>query len=198
VKPWQRRARARNRPDLSSLFDVMFIVVFVALIRAASAQQEAAHAAAPPPPPPPPPPAVKIVPPTVPVDVAALRTQALAHLDANLAARTPLVLRVTGEGKLVSIVAGGAAPIAVDVALLAPDPDPDIAVRYVGDRSSELRLCRIAAVHLAVPDLAAHLVIVALDRPLAALDHVLFAGLHRDLDRCLVEQKALASLEVPP
>ena len=47
------------------------------------------------------------------------------------------------------------------------------AVAYLGDRSAELRVCRIAAVHLAVQDLAAKLVIVVPAQKLAELPHAL-------------------------
>ena len=39
---------------------------------------------------------------------------------------------------------------------------------------------------------AHYLVIVAPSQPLADLPHALFDGLHRDLDRCLAEQRGLA------
>src|SRR5690348_4424915 len=76
------RRHARMPPDLTSLFDVLFIVVFAALIRAAAAEHAAAH------PPQPPTPAAPVVPPAA----AALRQRALSELSADLAGRTPLVV----------------------------------------------------------------------------------------------------------
>ncbi|MCX5743707.1 MAG: hypothetical protein NT062_14540, partial [Proteobacteria bacterium] len=117
-------------------------------------------------------------------------------LETELAGRTPLVIRVAADGKIVSLQAGGTTR-SLDVPLLEQDPDPDVGLKYLGDRSTELRLCRIAAVHLALPDLARHLVIVAVEAPLADLPHALFDGLHRDLDHCLADQRGLATLVDP-
>ena len=58
-------------------------------------------------------------------------------------------------------------------------------------------MCRIVALHLGAPDLARYLVIIAPERALADLPHALFDGLHRDVDRCLAEQRAIAALVDP-
>jgi hypothetical protein len=184
------RTRVRRPPDLTSLFDVLFIVVFVALIRAAAAQQALAQATAVPDRP------VAPRPPAPPPDVAALRTQALASIHADLAGRTPLVIRISATGTVESLEVDGA-KTALDVPLLEHSPDPDVAVAYLGDRSAELRLCRVAALHLQMASLAGYLVIVAPVKPLADLPHALFDGLHRDLDRCFAEQRGLAALVDP-
>ncbi|MGE0870737.1 MAG: hypothetical protein AB7P03_19380 [Kofleriaceae bacterium] len=184
------RRHVRRPPDLTSLFDVLFIVVFAALIRAAAAQQALAAATASAPSKPPPPA------PITPPDVAALRAHALASLQTDLDARTPLVIRVSGTGT-VELLEVSDKRLPLDVPLLEHSPDPDIGISYLGDRSAELRICRIAAVHLGLPDLSRHLVIIAPARALADLSHALFEGLHRDLDRCLAEQRGLASLVDP-
>jgi hypothetical protein len=184
------RRRGQKPPDLTSLFDVLFIVVFASLIRAAAVEKAAAQAAKPPPAP------VKPVAPAIPPDVAALRTRALADLDKQLATRTPLVVRVSGAGTVEAIEADGKR-IALDVPLLEHSPDPDVAVAYLGDRSSELRVCKVAVLHLGVTELSRYLVIVAPVRPLADLPHALYDGLHRDLDRCLAEQHGLATIVDP-
>lgn len=184
-----RRSRRRHvPPDLTSLFDVLFIVIFAALIRAAAAQHAAAEAAAPPPTPTPAPPQ--------PLDPASLHARALAAVDQELAARTPVVLRVSAAGAISALESGGHAQ-ALDVPLLERNADPDIAVSYLGDRSAELRACHVAALHLGVPDLAHHLVILAPERALADLPHALYEGLHRDVDRCLFEQHGLAVIVDP-
>jgi hypothetical protein len=163
------RRHVRRPPDLTSLFDVLFIVVFAALIRAAAVENAAAHP---------------------------LRRRALADLDATLAARTPLVVRVTRDGTVDALeVEGKRIPLVVP--LLEPSPNPDVVVAYLGDRSAELRVCRIAALHLGTTELSRYLVIVAPAVALADLPHALFDGLHRDLDRCLSEQRALAALVDP-
>lgn len=186
------RRHIRRPPDLTSLFDVLFIVVFAALIRATAAEHaaEVEHAAAHPPPPPQP--SAPVTPPAV----AVLRQRALADLDAELASRTPLVVRITRTGTIEALEVDGKR-IALDAPLLEHSPDPDIVVAYLGDRSAELRVCRIAALHLGVAELSRYLVILAPVLPLADLPHALFGGLHRDLDRCLTEQHGLAALVDP-
>jgi hypothetical protein len=169
---------------------VLFIVVFVALIRAAAAQQALAQATTPPPKP------VVPEPPPPPPDVAALRQKALASIQADLAGRTPLVIRISATGTVEALEAGGKRT-PLDVPLLEHSPDPDIGVAYLGDRSAELRVCRVAAVHLALADLSHHLVIIAPARPLADLTVRLAEGLQHDLDRCLAEQHGLATIVAP-
>ena len=178
------RRHVRTPPDLTSLFDVLFIVIFAALIRAAAAQAQAAPKPAPPAPAP------------VRLDPASLQARALAQLDATLRARPSIVLRVSATGSIAAIESAGKT-LALDTPLLERSSDPDVALTYLGDRSADLRLCRIAALDLGIADLATYLVIVAPERRLADLPHALFDGLHRDLDRCLVEQHALAALVEP-
>jgi hypothetical protein len=181
------RRHAYRRPDLTSLFDVLFIIIFASLIRAAAVENAAAKAQEPAPKPVTPPK------PAAPPELAALRVRALADLDKQLATRTPLVIRVSAKG-IVSAIEADGKRIALDVPLLEHSPDPDVAIAYLGDRSTELRLCRIATVHLDVPELSKYLVIVAPALPLVDLPHALFLGLHADLDRCFSEQHGLATI----
>jgi hypothetical protein len=175
----------RVPPDLTSLFDVLFIVIFAALIRAAAVQQ----AAAAPEPTPPPPPPVELAP-------TELHVRALAELDKQLAARPPVVVRISGRA--ITMIEAGTAMIGLgDQALLDDNPDPDIALAYLGDRSPAQRVCAIIAYHLKVPDLAQYLVIFAPDRRLVDLPHALYEGLRRDIERCLFDQKGLAVLVDP-
>jgi hypothetical protein len=180
------RRHVRRPPDLTSLFDVLFIVVFAALIRAAAVEHAAAH------PPAPPRPSAPVTPPAV----AALRQRALAALEAQHASRTPLVVRITKGGTIDALEVDGKR-IALDAPLLEHSPNPDIAIAYLGDRSAELRVCRLAALHLGAAELSRYLVIFAPALPLADLPHAMFDGLHRDLDRCLTEQHGLAALVDP-
>ncbi len=183
-----RRSRRRQPPpDLTSLFDVLFIVIFAALIRAAAVQQAAAAKLPEPAPPPPPP--VKLEP-------SALQARALADLDKQLAARPTIILRVSDTGSLTAIETGGTT-LPLDTPLLEHSPDPDIALAYLGDRSAELRVCRVAAVHLSLPDLARYLVIIAPAQHLVDLPHALYEGLRRDVERCLFDQRALAVIVDP-
>jgi hypothetical protein len=58
-------------------------------------------------------------------------------------------------------------------------------------------VCRLAALHVGMPVLAKYLVIIAPDERLVDLPHALFEGLHRDVERCLVEQRGLAVIVEP-
>lgn len=177
------RRYTRRPPDLTSLFDVMFIVVFVALIRAAAAQNPPAPKPLPAPPQPPP-------------AIAALRAKALANLQNDLEGRGAVVVRVSADGTITALEVGeDKRPL--DVPLLEHSTDPDAALAYLGDRSAELRVCRIAAVHLGVPDLSKYLVIIAPAIPLADLRRALHRGLHEDILRCLAEQRGVATIVDP-
>lgn len=183
----RRTRHVRLPPDLTSLFDVLFIVVFAVLIRGAAVQKEAeaakaaATVAQPPGPPQPPP------------DLAQLKSQAIAVIDKSLADRRPVVARVSAAGSLIAIESEGDKRT-VDIPLLEQVRDPDVLVGYLGDRSADLRLCAQIALRLGVQDLAAYLVIVAPERPLADLPHALYDGLRRDAERCLVEQRGIAAV----
>jgi hypothetical protein len=190
-----RRRRVRQPPpDLTSLFDVLFIVIFAALIRAAASAQAAAHPLPKPPAPPP-----------VPLDPASLHARALASIDRDFAARPTVIVRVSTAGTVTAIETDGKVE-PLDVPLLEHSADPNVAVAYLGERSVELRACRIAAVHLlagsaaagsGANDLATYLVIIAPAQRLEDLPHALFDGLHRDLDRCMTEQHTLAVIIEP-
>lgn len=185
-----RRARRHVRvpPDLTSLFDVLFIVIFAALIRAAAVEQAAAEAATPP--------APKPLPPPVKLATADLQAAALADLGKQLASRPYVVVRIAATGAISALELGDTVtPLATP--LLEHSPDPDIGLAYLGDRAAELRICRVIAVQLAVPELARYLVILAPDKHLADLPHALYEGLRRDIDRCLADQQALAVLVDP-
>jgi hypothetical protein len=178
------RKRARQPPpDLTSLFDVLFIVIFAALIRAAAVQQAAAQ---PPPTPPKPPPQ--------PMDPRSLQARALVDLGKQLAAKPAIVVRVSVAGTITAIEHEGKT-MALDSPLL--ELDPRVKEAYLPDRSAELRVCRVAALHLGAADLSKFLVIVAPEQRLVELDHALADGLSRDIDRCLVDQRGIATIVEP-
>jgi hypothetical protein len=167
AEPGVRRGRrfVHVPPDLTSLFDVLFIIIFAVLIRAASAEK-----AAEPPPAPPPPAPVKL-------DPKSLQVRAADQL----ASRPMAIVRVSTAGTITAIERGGSkGPI--DLPLLEHSADPDVGLAYLGDRSAEMRVCRIAQLHGA--DLAHDIVVIAPERPLADLPHALVDGLHADIDRC--------------
>jgi hypothetical protein len=176
----------RVPPDLTSLFDVLFIVIFAALIRSAAVEQAAAQAATPKP---------VVRPPPVKLANVELQAAALADLGKQLAARPYVVVRV-GNGAITSLEIGDHVT-KLETPLLEHSPDPDVAIAYLGDRAAELRICRVIAVQLGAPDLAKYLVIIAPDQHLADLPHALYEGLRRDIDRCLGDQQALAVLVDP-
>jgi hypothetical protein len=177
----------RQPPDLTSLIDVLFIVIFAALIRAVSVEQAAAQAAAAPPP--------KPLPPPVTLATAELHDAALADLGKQLASRPYVVVRVTA-GSITALEADDSIT-KLDTPLLEHSPDPDITISYLGDRAADTRICRVVALQLRVTDLSSYLVIIAPDKHLADLPHALYEGLRRDIDRCLADQQALAVLVDP-
>ncbi|HEX7095230.1 MAG TPA: hypothetical protein VF183_05070 [Acidimicrobiales bacterium] len=188
-----RRRYVHAAPDLTSLFDVLFILVFAALIRTAAVQQAvAAEKAAPPPPPKPAVPA----PPPVELASAQLHSAALADLGKQLASRPYIVVRVAASGNLTGLETGDKVT-RLDTPLLEHSPDPDVGLAYLGERAAELRVCRVIAVQLGLADLSRYLVILAPDEHLADLPHALYEGLRRDIDRCLTDQHALAVLVDP-
>jgi hypothetical protein len=184
------RRHVRRPPDLTSLFDVLFIVVFAALIRAAAAENAAAH----------PPQPVRPSAPALAPAVAALQQQALADLQAEQAALTPLVVRINRDGALEAIELPGRR-IALGSPLLENNPDPEIAAEFGptfrGDRSPALRICRIAALNLGTADLSRYLVIMAPALPFNDLPHALYDGLRRDIRQCRSEHHARAVLIDP-
>lgn len=181
----RRTRRQHMPPDLTSLFDVLFIVIFAALIRAAASQQASAQ-----PPAPPPKPAPK------PLDPASLHARAVTQVDRDLAARDTVILRISTAGTVTALEHEHAIT-PLDTPLLEQSKDPDVALTYLGERSAELRLCRIAQLHLGTTDLAQQLVIFAPASALADLPHALYDGLRRDVERCLIEQHGLAVVVEP-
>ena len=178
-----RRNRLRP-PDLTSLFDVLFILVFVSLVNA-GVNKQAADAAA-----------VKKVEPPAPPPPPATDMQLHAGALEQIGARPTVIVRVTRDG-VIRVVEAPGATAPMDVPLIEHVDDPDVNLAYLGDRSAELRVCRQAALHLGVADLSPYLVIVAPDAPLADLTVALATGLRRDAERCLAEQHAVAVVVGP-
>jgi len=181
------RGRVLRPPDLTSLFDVLFILVFVSLVNAGINQQErdaakapAAASAVPA--------ASAIAPPTV----RALHDRALAEIGT----RTALVARITPDGTLRSLELGGR-QVTLAEKLLAPSPLSDVGLVYRGDREPDVRVCKLAAQHLGLADLAPHLVILTPDAPLESLSHALVVGMRRDAERCSADQRGIAVVVEP-
>lgn len=181
-----RRRYVHAAPDLTSLFDVLFILIFAALIRTAAVSQAAAQAA-------PPAPASPL--PPVKLASAQLQAAALADLGKQLAARPYVVVRISG-GSITALEIGDKLTT-LATPLLEHSPDPDVGLAYLGDRAADLRICKVIAGQLAAADLAGYLVILAPDQHLPDLPHALYEGLRRDIDHCLADQQALAVLVDP-
>jgi hypothetical protein len=180
------RRRGFRPADLTSLFDVLFILVFVSLVSAASQRKATAEALASVPAPAPPRPAGP------PPALADLQRLALT----GLGERPMIVLRVSRDGVL-RLIETAARTVPLDVPVLEVVADADVGLAYLGERSAELRVCRQAALHLGLADLSGQLVVVAPDAPLADLPVALVAGLRRDADRCVAEQRGVAVLVDP-
>lgn len=183
------------------MLDVLFILVFAALVQLAArtesrdARDAAATAATAAPPAPATPPDAGVPdatpPPPVPADRAALRDAALAALTRELEGRPAVIARIGADGTL-SAVELDDHRIELGVPLLEQVPDPDVAVAYLGDRLSELRICRLLVLRTGLADLRGRLVVIAPDRPLDQLAVALVAGLRRDAERCQREQQGAA------
>ena len=199
-----RSRRSRSRPaDLTSLLDVLFIMLFAALVNASALVARAREApppakAAPPavvvtpaPPVPPGPPA------PLPRDQAALRQQA-AEAVVSASARTGTVtVDVSAEGRISRLVVRRGADqrdLAVDLPLLERVPDPEVALSYLGHRSPDLRVCSATRRALGGRDLGGALLIIRPARALADLPVALVEGLREDQRRCYPEERGLAVL----
>jgi hypothetical protein len=194
---------SRRRPvqyaPLTSLLDVLFIVVFASLIHGASLEQRAqeAEAAQVPAPEPERAPA----PPAPPAESAKHHRAALDLAIAGLEGRAPVIVRIGTDGRLreLEVRGGGDDPDVrpLGLPLVEAVPDPDVALAYLGDRSADLRLCNLVRLQLGAADLSRHLVIVAPDAPVTSLSVALALGLKRDADRCLADQRGVAILVDP-
>ena len=170
----RQRRHVRMPPDLTSLFDVLFIVIFAALIRAAAVQQAAAAKPAPPAPP------QKIEP-----------TILQQHAMTELATRPTTIVRVSSAGEITALEQDGKVT-PLEVPLLTKSNDPDVALAYLGEGNADVRICHVVALTLRMTDLKDQLIIIAPDHKRADLPHALYEGMRRDVDRCLDEQKGLA------
>jgi hypothetical protein len=198
------------------LLDVLFILVFASLARAAAVteQRDAARvddAADTAPPDAAPPDAAQ--PDAAPAggapadgapvpqrDRIELHEEALRQLAAVFAELRPVIVRISADGDVMAIEVGTAAAAddrAVKVPLLEKASDPDVGLSYLGDRSVDLRVCNIARRHLDRGDLAGVLVILAPEAPLAELRVALALGLERDRERCNRDTGGVAILVDP-
>ena len=214
-----RRRSPIRYASLTSLLDVLFILVFASLIHAA-ATVERAHGEV-----------AGLAPTTSPdpesdaesdaepepepgsdlfdADAGVLEPsrdqlyqQALSELAQAIAERSVTFARVSARGILVSIErdelgADEASRLALAVPLLERVPDPDLGVVYLGERITDLRICTVVRRHLGRDDLGGELVIIVPKVPLAELEVALVRGLRRDQDRCLRDEGAVGVVVDP-
>lgn len=177
------RRRQSRGPDLTSLIDVLFILVFAALIQTAGREPGEVEAA------PEPEPEPMATAPDAGVAEPAIPTPALAG-------RAVALVRISKHGVLTAIELPDGRH-EVGVPLVEPSPDPDVVLVYLGDRSPDLRVCRIAALQIGAVDLSQHVIVMTTEVPLEELTHALAEGLKRDVSRCLAEQTGVAILVDP-
>jgi hypothetical protein len=200
----------RRRPplapaSLTSLVDVLFILVFAALVQRAGATSPADVSA-----PALTPPAEPARPQwSPPAESERLRQAAISHLTEQLQQQPAVIARVSQRGVLTSIEVStrGAAvstsdaalpagqPVSLELALIERVDDPDVAVGYIGERDRSRRICALIAARMGPSAwLRRVLVVIAVDAPLAELMVALVTGLRRDVEACLAEQGAAAVL----
>ena len=198
-----RRRGAPSQASLTSLLDVLFILVFATLVHAAARRHQAAAppatpapAKAEPAPTPAPAAPVDAGAPAPAPDYARLHAAALDALRADLGGRPALIAHVARDGRLVAVELADRR-IALGVPLVARVADPDVQLAYLGDTSPALRVCAVVAQAIGAHDLAGDLVVITPDAPLADLTVALVAGLRRDARRCLPDQRAVAVVVDP-
>jgi len=200
----RRRRPVVQYASMTSLADVMFVLVFASLIYSAGLEEKAreAEAAALSPPP-----ELQMWAPEIfdPGASAArgteeLRQAALSKLMLGLEGRSPVVARVGRDGQLRELERqrdGRAVSTALGLPLVERVPDPDVALIYLGDRHDGPSLCNLVRLHLGAADLSDALIIVAPDVPLDRLSVALARGLQRDAERCLADQRGIAVIVDP-
>lgn len=201
-----RRAVPLAPQSLTSLVDILFILVFAALVQRAGSMQrerEAAEAREP----------VVLasgvqgaavlnVPPAPPASEE-LRQAAIASLASELQARPAIIARVSRRGVISAVelppaVGKAAELVTVELPLVEPVSDPDVAIGYVGERDGSRRICEVVAAKVGgAAALAGKLVVIAVDAPLAELTVALVSGLRRDVEQCLTVHRAAAVLLDP-
>ncbi|MBK9030568.1 MAG: hypothetical protein IPL61_04380 [Myxococcales bacterium] len=181
------RRRAPAPGALTSLLDVLFILVFASLV-SASARGAAKPA---------PPPAPEVVaPPATSPTLAALRRAAVATVARQLEGAPLVAVRIAADGTLIELeAADGVRPVGAP--LLEAVADRDVGLAYLGDRAPAAQVCAVVARALGATALPEHVIVIAPAAALAELPVALVAGLQRDIARCQRGQQALAVIVEP-
>ena len=193
--------------ELTSLLDVLFILVFAALVQAAGLVDRARRA---PPDAPSPKRAARAVQPPKPTpfdpmkatatsarEAAVIRRQAAASLVAASARAGIVRVEVSSTGhitRVLSDIGGKHRANTLSIPLLERVSDPNIGVAYLGHRSPALRVCSAVRRSLGGRDLNEALIIIRTTRPLRDLPVALVEGLRSDQRRCYREERGLAVL----
>lgn len=197
------RRRIRTQPSsLTSLLDVLFIVAFASLAQASARVEiaEAPQAQEPekleePERPEKPAPAPR------PRQVAESKiyARALVELTEANEDRAALLVRISAAGTVQSVSEKGvdASVQALDIPLLAADPNPDVALVYRGRDNPENRVCRLVREALGGASLEGMLVVMAPAVPLSALPVALVSGLRKEPSWCLRDERAFAVVVDP-
>lgn len=198
------RSRPIQYSSLTSLLDVLFILVFASLIHAASKVEASQRAPQPPeaatePEAPPdagvpdatPPDAVVAPAPT------SVRQAAAAAVARSVDTRATQIAHVSPTGVVTAVEPAGRPSILVGAPLLQRVDDPDVGLVYLGDDNPALRICAIVAAALDRTDLAHDIVVIVPDASIDQLPVALVEGMRRDLERCAADQGALAVLVDP-
>jgi len=214
-----RQRRPVRYAELTSLIDVMFILLFAATIHASATGEPSAPAAriaargasshtgtgtARPG-------ATRLAPDASAIaaprsrDFDADRERALSELARGLTVRPVVVARVSPEGAVVAIehsVGGRVEHLSLAIPLVARVSDPDIVLSYLGDRSRELRVCGIVAMTLHRERFNDEIIAIVPDIPIEQMTVALARGLARDAEHCFADAHALGVLvgqpAVPP
>lgn len=197
----RRDRRAVRAPDMTSLFDVLFILVFVSLVnvgvnhtaaeeaeakaKAAESALASAQAAAP------------SAAPSVSASASASVAPSSAPPPIDLSARSATILvRIESDGTdgVLRAIERDGNVVDVNEPLLVKLDNPDAAYEYRGDRSRDLRICAIVASKLGLAELSHFIVVITTPKSIGDTNLILGAGIERDRVRCADEQKGFAVL----
>lgn len=190
------RRRRRRLGELTSLVDVLFILLFASLVQQRRAEGVGEATAEEPEE------LASIDAGVPPADAApaelelADRHEAARAVAARLDSEQIVMVAVDAAGAIRSIETGDT-ELALDLPLLRETGDQRVVV-YAGDERPELRLCREVADSLGATRLDRALVLVSTERPLRQLGVALVGGLRRDIARCYDDVGATALLVVAP
>ena len=175
------RSRAyRRHGDLTSFVDVLFLLLFAALVRERGAVAEAAEEPAP---------ADLTVPGPGADEEATL--QAARSVAELLAVDEVILVAVSASGVLQTVERAGES-VQLGIPLLRRTDDARV-VAYLGDDAPGVRLCSLATSALPTPGAASRpLLVVATSRPERELGYALARGLRRDVASCLEDAGAYA------